>query len=109
MAKRPPQTKKIETDVKELVAAVFAEDMEQAETYKALLKSDNISATIKQQSEEPDDPTSSPVFAVMVSEEFIDEAHVVIESQNAYDDFYDFASEDGDDEDFDDDLFEDEL
>ena len=42
----------------------------------------------------------------MVPEDFLDEAHVIIESQNAYDDFYDFAIED---EDFASDLFEDEF
>ena len=108
MAKRPPQTKKIETDVQELVAAVFAEDMEQAETYKALLKSDGISATIKPQNEGTDESMST-VFALMVPEEFLDEAHVVIESQNAYEDFYDFTSEDENEKDFDSDLFEDEF
>ena len=45
----------------------------------------------------------------MVPEDFLDEAHVVIESQDAYDDFYDFAMEDEDDLDFDADLLDDEL
>jgi len=44
----------------------------------------------------------------MVAEEFLDEAHVIIESQQAYDDFYDFAIEE-DEGDFDDDFFEDEY
>jgi hypothetical protein len=45
----------------------------------------------------------------MVSEEFLDEAHVVIESQHAYDDFYDFAMEEDDEADFDDDFFDDDF
>jgi len=46
---------------------------------------------------------------VMVPEDYLDEAHVIIESQNAYDDFYDFALEDQEEEDFDSQLFEDEF
>ena len=45
----------------------------------------------------------------MVPEEYIDEAHVVIESQQAYDDFYDFALEEENEEDFDEDFFDDEY
>jgi hypothetical protein len=44
----------------------------------------------------------------MVPEDFLDEAHVIIESQHAYDDFYDYALEE-DDGDFDDDFFEDDF
>jgi hypothetical protein len=43
----------------------------------------------------------------MVPEDFLDEAHVVIESQDAYDDFYDFTLEEENEEDFDTDIFED--
>jgi len=45
----------------------------------------------------------------MVPEEFLDEAHVVIESQDAYDDFYDLALEDEEETDFDSDLFEEDF
>ena len=34
----------------------------------------------------------------MVPEDYLDEAHVIIESQGAYDDFYDFALEDDEDD-----------
>jgi hypothetical protein len=52
---------------------------------------------------------SSKGIAIMVPEDFLDEAHVVIESQDAYDDFYDFALEDEDDGDFDHSTFEDDF
>ena len=39
-------------------------------------------------------------IAVMVPEDFLDEAHVVIESQDAYDDFSNFALENEDYDDF---------
>ena len=42
----------------------------------------------------------------MVSEEFIDEAHVIIESQHTYDDFYDFSMEDEGEIDFESDYFD---
>jgi len=45
----------------------------------------------------------------MVPEEYLDEAHVVIESQQAYDDFYDFALDDETDGEFDSELFEDDF
>jgi hypothetical protein len=47
----------------------------------------------------------------MVPEEFLDEAHVVIESQDAYDDFYDFSLDDEEDssDDFDPDVFEEDT
>ena len=46
----------------------------------------------------------------MVPEEYLDEAHVIIESQDAYDDYYDFASEETEDvSDPDGPFFEDEF
>jgi hypothetical protein len=44
----------------------------------------------------------------MVPEDFLDEAHVVIESQDAYDDFCDFTMDEDDDLDFDSDLLDDD-
>ncbi|MCK4753505.1 MAG: hypothetical protein KAS75_08655 [Planctomycetes bacterium] len=110
MAKHLKKIQKSETSVQELVVATFAEDLEQAETYQCLLKANGVSATIQKQTDDNDDgATNGQSFALMVPEDFIDEAQVVIESQNAYDDFYDFACEDEDDEDFDSDLFDDEF
>jgi hypothetical protein len=90
----------------ELVVVTFAENMEQAKEYETLLESSGIPATIKEQSEEVEETKG---IAIMVPEDYLDEAHVVIESQDAYDDFYDFALEDEDEGDFDSELFEDEF
>lgn len=92
----------------ELVVVTFAEDMEQAKEYESLLEANGIPAVIKGQSGESAD---SDGIAVMVPEDYIDEAHVVIESQDAYDDFYDFALEDEDEDegDFDSELFDDDF
>jgi hypothetical protein len=103
MAKRKSQ--KTQTDLKELVVVSFAEDVEQAKEYEALLKSNDIPAMVK---ERYDKATDSNEIAVLVPDEFIDEAHVVIESQDAYDDFYDINMAEDEDSAFDDDFSDDD-
>jgi hypothetical protein len=106
MAKRPKKTQKTQAEVQDFVIVGFAEDVEQAKDREALLRSNDIPAIIKQQDEES---TDTKGIAIMVPEEFLDEAHVVIESQDAYDDFYDLALEDEEEADFGSDLFEDDF
>jgi hypothetical protein len=98
------ESQKSQTNLPELIIVTFAEDMEQAKEYETLLEANGIPATIKEQGGGSVDTDG---IAVMVPEDYLDEAHVVIESQDAYDDFYDFALEDEDD--FDSELFEDDL
>lgn len=106
MAKRTKKGQKSQAKLEGYVVVAFAEDMEQATEYKSILEANDISATIT----EPEAHESgSKEIAVMVPEEFLDEAHVIIESQHAYDDFYDFAMEGEDESDFDDDFFEDDF
>ncbi|MHC4482210.1 MAG: hypothetical protein ACYSW4_01540 [Planctomycetota bacterium] len=105
MAKRPKKTQKSQAELQDFVIVTVAEDLEQAKERETLLKSNDIPAIVKQQDETAD----TNGFAVMVPEEFLDEAHVVIESQDAYDDFYDLALEEEEDTEFDTDLFEDDL
>ena len=111
MAKRPKKTQKSQAKLQEFVVAAFAEDLEQARNYEVLLKDNNIPAIIKPEDEEPvgESLTGDKALAVMVPEDFLDEAHVIIESQNAYDDFYDLALDEENDDDFDSDLFEDDF
>ena len=111
MAKRPQKNRKggsraTSTNLPELVTVTFAEDMEQAKEYETLLKANGIPATIKEQRRESADIKG---VAITVPEDYLDEAHVVIESQDAYNDFYDFALEDEDESDFDSELFEDDF
>ena len=106
MAKRPQKRRKSQTNLQELVIVTFAEDLEQAKEYETLLETNDIPATIREQNEESADTKG---IAVMVPEDYLDEAHVIIESQDAYDDFYDFALEDEDEGDFDSELFEDDF
>jgi len=106
MAKRPKKTEKSQDKLQDFVIVAFADDWEQAKDREALLRSSDIPAVVRQQDEEA---TNTKGIAIMVPEEFLDEAHVVIESQDAYDDFYDIALEDEDETDFGSDLFEDDL
>jgi hypothetical protein len=106
MTKRPKKNHKSQAKLEGYVVVVFAEDSEQAREYTSLLESNDIPAVISEHNEQT---VGSSEIAVMVPEEFLDEAHVVIESQQAYDDFYDFALDEEEDSDFDGDLFEEEL
>jgi len=103
MAKRPQKAQKSQAEPQGFVVVAVTEDLEQARNYETLLKTNDIPTIIK----ERDEPRQAGAegIAVMVHEDFLDEAHVVIKSQDAYDDFYDVALEDEDDYDFDDDLF----
>ena len=95
MVKRSKKSQKSQAKLQDLVVAVLVEDMEQAREYETLLKVNDIPVVIK---EHHVDLTDDRNIAVMVPEDFLDEAHVVIESQDAYDDFYDFALEEEEDE-----------
>ena len=106
MTKRSKKAQKSQTKVQGFVAVAFVEDLEQAGNYKALLEVNDIPAAI---SEKHEHSVASKEIAVMVPEDFLDEAHVIIESQNAYDDFYDYSLEDEENDDFDDELFEEDF
>ncbi|MDY0356884.1 MAG: hypothetical protein RBR19_13470 [Sedimentisphaerales bacterium] len=92
--------------LKDLVVVTLLSDVDQAKEYQTLLKLNDIPATIQEQF----DPTGEHKgAAIMVPEDFLDEAHVVIESQDAYDDFYDYALEEEDEVDFDADMLDDDY
>ena len=108
MAKRSKKNQKSQAKLKDFVVVTFAEDLEQAREYETLLKVNDIPAIVKEQL---DQSLGGKSIAVMVPEDCLDEAHVVIESQDAYDDFYDFTLEDENEAeaDFDTGLFDDDL
>lgn len=103
MAKHSPKGRKPQTKVQELVTVVFADSADQAKDYETILESNDIPVIIEEQDEQK---ANGKVIAVMVPGDFLDEAHVVIESQDAYDDFYDLSLEDEDEGDFDSVLFD---
>jgi hypothetical protein len=99
MAKRSSKTQKSQAgqaNQRHFVVVAFADDMEQAREFEILLKSNEIPAVIKEQPR--DTALDDKTIAVTVPEEFLDEALVVIESQDAYDDFSDFSLEDDESE-----------
>jgi hypothetical protein len=106
MAKRSKKGQRSQAKLQGYVVVAFAEDMEQAREYKTLLEVNDVAAIISEQQEQS---LGSKEIAVMVPEDFLDEAHVIIESQHTYDDFYDYAVEDEEGGDFDDELFEEDF
>jgi hypothetical protein len=76
------------TALKELVTIAFAEDVDLAKQYKQLLEDNNIPAAIKTRAESESEYKGIPV---MVPEEYLDEAHMLVESHNSGGDFYNAA------------------
>ncbi len=96
---------KSQGNLKDVVIVAVVDEMEQAREYETLLRLNDIPAILKEQVDPAGNRTG---IAIMVPEDFLDEAHVVIESQDAYDDFYDFTMDEDEDLDFDGDMFDDE-
>ena len=92
MARQAKRTAGLKVD--ELVAVAQTKDEEEARDYQLLLGNDNIPASVEAKT---DSETGDELFSVLVPEHYVDEAYVVIESQDAYDDFYDQAIDDEDD------------
>ena len=88
MASNRKKKQSARTSLKEFVTVAFAEDMELAKDYKKLLNDENIPVVIKDQ---PDSSSGFHGITVLVPEEHLDEAHVLIESQGVYTDFYDMV------------------
>jgi len=106
MAKHSPRGGKSRANVQDLAVIAVARDREQAEEYEALLRNEDIPVIVKEQRDEAD---GEKTIVLMVPEEFVDEAHVVIESHQAYEDFYDLTTEDSQEHDFDGGFFDDEY
>jgi len=77
--------------LKDLMTVAFAEDIELAKQYKELLNENDIPAVVKTSRSK----TKTGSIAVMVPEEYLDEAHVIIHSHSSFGDFYDLAFDDG--------------
>jgi len=103
MVKRTRKAQKAHS-TQELVVIATADTMDEAKEYESLLKSNDIPAMVKKQQ---DEFTDASRYAVFVPEELADEANVIIESQDSYDDFYDSVVEDESEDDLEGDVFED--
>ncbi len=64
--------------------------LDQARNYRELLEDNDIPAELKVADEADEDPSVS----VVVPEEYLDEAHIVIESENVYEDYFDMTLDD---------------
>jgi len=105
MAKRSKKSSDAQAELRGYVVVTFADDIDQAKNYESLLRTSDIPVEVAEQA----DQMGNSEIAVMVPDEFLDEAHVIIESQDAYDDFYDLALDDEDEDDFDSDIFDDDF
>ena len=85
MAKQRKKSQQSSTSLHEFVTVAFAEDMELAKQYKKILNESDIPVIIRDTHES----AHAPGIAVMVSEDHLDEAHVIIESQSSHESFYD--------------------
>jgi len=106
MGKPIDKNKKGQVKLKDLVVLTLLNDLDQAREYETHLRLNDIPAIVKTQVGPDGEDTG---IAIMVPEDCLDEAHVVIESQDAYDDFYDYALEDEDEIDFDPDYLDEEF
>jgi hypothetical protein len=88
----------------ELVVVATSTTILEAKEYETLLKNNDIPAMVKERENEFGEGVH---YAVYVPDDMADEAHVVIESQDAYDDFYDFGLDEENEDDLEGDIFED--
>jgi hypothetical protein len=79
---------------KDYVIVTVVEDMGKAKDCKDLLQENDIPALIREQ----EGASGEASIAVLVPEEHLDEAHVIVESQDPYDDFYDLGKEEEDED-----------
>lgn len=85
------------TALKGLVTIAFAEDVDLAKQYKQMLLENDIPAAIKARGDQESGIKGVPV---LVPEEYIDEAHVLINSHSSMGDFYNVTFEDENERDY---------
>lgn len=89
MSRKAKNENKNSSTVQELVTVAFAEDLELAQEYKQMLADNEIPAVIRRQPEMAQNGFSD--IAILVPEDCLDDAHMLISEQAAYDDFFDMA------------------
>jgi hypothetical protein len=105
MPKRTRKSSKAQSSAKELVVVASANSIDEARDYETLLRNNGIKAVMKKQQ---DEFTEDLRYVVMVQEDLADEANVIIESQNSYDDYdSDSDSDDITEDDLEGDVFDD--
>jgi hypothetical protein len=105
MTKRTRKNGKTQSNTKELIVVATANTIDEARDYETLLRNNGIKAVMKKQQ---DEFTEDLRYVVMVQEDLADEANVIIESQNSYDDYeQDCDSDDITEDDLEGDVFDD--
>lgn len=79
---------------KDYVIVTVVEDIGKARDCKDLLEENDIPAQIREQ----EVTSGESCIAVLVPEESLDEAHVIIEAHDTYDDFFDMGIDDEEEE-----------
>jgi hypothetical protein len=82
MAKKTGKKEKTKEKLQGFVIVTFADDFDHASDYESLLKDNDIPAVIRKEED-------SDGLAVMVPEDMIEEAQILIDSDNNYKDIYD--------------------
>lgn len=101
-----PKKQKSSVKINEMVAAAYPQDMEQAHDFLDLLRASDIPAVIREREIGDIDDAA---IKIMVPQSYIEEAAVIIESIESYDDFYGIDFDDDDQMDFDSFMFENEY
>lgn len=87
---REEDTFATDTHEKEFLAVAVVDNLDLASNYKELLEDNGIPAELKV----PDEEDEASAISVIVPEECLDEAHIVIESENVYEDYFDMTLDD---------------
>ena len=103
MAGRKSKKQLNNVSLEELVTVAFAEDMELARQYKELLNENGIPVLIKKNNSSSPDISA---IAILVPEDDLDEAHLMIAQQGVMADFYGMALGENSYEDLDEDFYE---
>jgi len=86
------KNKKTSSNLEELIVIALADSLDEAKEFESLLQNNDIPSMVKKQT----DVNTAGKIAIMVPEEYADEAQVIIESQSSFDDIYEMTTDDED-------------
>lgn len=90
MTERSQNSTQTQHNFEEPVAVAYTNDHNQAEEIEELLKSSEIPAMVRENYSN----TRENKFAVMVPEDYLEEAEAIVNSQQSYEDLYEMLNED---------------
>jgi len=89
MAEHSQNSTQTQHNFEDPAVVAYTNEHQQAEEWEELLKSNEIPAMVRENYSDP----SEGRFAVMVPEDYLDEANAIINSQQSYEDFYELINE----------------